>query len=354
MTGAGRSPALTVTGYAIWAATGPDGPSCVAAMRAGVSGAAEANLWDSTAGAPLNACRVQAHQWWEGASFLPALLAPVIEDCRAAIEALPGGPRGAEVPVLLAVAPPDRPGRPEALERILRDGLAERLETPLPPGSIVLPAGRCALPQLFARAADLASPLAIVAGAESFLRQAIVEAYNRRGRLLSAVNSSGFIAGEAAAALIVARGRRPGLVLTGMGLGFEPSRDGGDKDSPVTGEGLTDAMRAALTAAGMPFHDINVLLSDQNGEHFKFKEHALALMRLDRVPPEGRSRRPRGHVEHWNVVETIGEVGAALMPAAMGWAWEAGRSGWLPGRVIFTAGEDDGRRAAVVGEWQDE
>ena len=41
------------------------------------------------------------------------------------------------------------------------------------------------------------------------------------------------------------------------------------------------------------------------------------------------------------------------MPAAIGWAFEAGRSGYLPGKVIFSAGEDDGRRVAVVGEWSD-
>ena len=44
------------------------------------------------------------------------------------------------------------------------------------------------------------------------------------------------------------------------------------------------------------------------------------------------------------MVETIGEIGAAHMPAAIGWAFEAGRSGYLPGRVIFSAGED--------GEWR--
>ena len=99
---------------------------------------------------------------------------------------------------------------------------------------------------------------------------------------------------------------------------------------------------------GVQFYDIPVVMADLNGEHFKFKELALASMRVDRLPPEGGSRRPRGHVEHWNVVETIGEVGAALLPAALGWAFEAGRSGFLPGRVMLAAGEDDGMRVALV------
>jgi len=355
MSGQGRDPGLTVVGYAMWTAAGHDGPASVASMRAGVSGAGRAHLWDRATGEPLNAFRVHAHQWWEGAGFLPTLLAPVIEDCRAAIRDLPEAGRidPDAVPVLINVAPQDRPARATDLDRIVLDGVAKPPNAPLPRGSSVIAGGRAGLPHLLARAHEIGAPVCILAGVESFLRQAIVDHYDARGRLLSGTNSSGFIAGEAAAAVIVARGRRPGLVLTGMGAGQEPGRDGGSKEAPVTGEGLTDAMRAALQAARTEFHDITVLMGDLNGEHFKFKEHVFASLRLDRLPPEGGSRRPREHLEHWNVIETIGEVGAALMPAAMGWAFEAGRSGYLPGRVMFSAGEDDGRRVAVTGEWSD-
>lgn len=350
MTAAGEAPGLTVVGYAMWTAAGHDGPSSVAAMRAGVSGAARADLWDFTSGGLLNACRVQAHQWWEGASFLPALIAPVIEDCRAALRSLPGAPAPETVPVLLSLAPPDRPARAPDLDRVVMDGLAERLGGALPKGSGAVCAGRCGLPPLLGRVRDLGAPFAILVGAESFLRQVIVDHYNRAGRLLSGATSSGFVPGEAAAALVVARGRQPGLVLTGMGAGQEPGSSGA---APVTGAGLTQAMRAALDAADTDFFDITVLMGDLNGEHARFKEHAIAAMRLDRVPPEGHSRRPRETLEHWNVAESVGEAGAALMPAAMGWAFQAGRWGCLPGRVIFTGSEDDRRRVAVTGEWQD-
>jgi 3-oxoacyl-[acyl-carrier-protein] synthase-1 len=348
------APGLSVIGYGMWTAAGHDGPSTVAAMRAGVSGAETANLWDYTAGAALNAFRVHAHQWWEGPTFLPDLAHPVIEECRAQLpEELGSDP--AEIPVLLAVAPKDRPDRPPELKSLLMEGLAARDGRPLPAGSGAVAGGRVALFHLLARAAELAaqSPAVIVVGVESFLRQAIVEHYIARNRLLCAANSSGFIAGEAAAGLLIARtGRAPGpeLRLLGMGAGHEPSRDGGSKETPVTAEGLTEAMREAVKLSGLPFHDIPVVMADLNGEHFKFKELALAAMRVDQLPPEGGSRRPRGHVEHWNVAETIGEAGAALLPAALGWAFEAGRSGFLPGPVLLAAGEDDGTRIALVGE----
>lgn len=348
------APGLSVIGYGMWTAAGHDGPSTVAAMRAGVSGAERANLWDYTVGANLNAFRVHAHQWWEGATFLPDLAFPVIEECRAQVpEALGVAPE--DVPILLGVAPKDRPDRPPELERILLDGLAERNGRPLPTGSGTIAGGRVALPHLLGRAAETLRrlPVAIVVGVESFLRQRIVEHYIERGRLLCGTNSSGFIVGEAAAGLLVAptgRTRGPELRILGIGAGHERSRDGGSKEQPVRAVGLTEAMRAALKMSQVQFYDIPLVMADLNGEHFKFKELALATMRVDRLPPEGRSRRPRGHVEHWNVVETIGEVGAALLPAALGWAFEAGRSGYLPGRVMFSAGEDDGNRVALVGE----
>lgn len=77
----------------------------------------------------------------------------------------------------------------------------------------------------------------------------------------------------------------------------------------------------------------------------------MAQMRLDRAPPEGRSRRPRGYTEHWNLIEYAGEIGAALMPAQLAWAFEMGRGGLLPqNRALCFAGEDDGRRVALTSE----
>lgn len=354
----GIAPGLSVIGYGIWSALGPDGPSTIAGIRGQIIGSETSNLWDPTAGANLGCLRVAAHQWWEGPTFLPDLATPPIEECLAQVANLPPALRRAatDIPILVTVAPKDRPGRPADLETLVLDGLARKLGRPLPPGSGVIGGGRSGLPHLLATAARQADrhPLQILVGVESLLRQVIVEHYIARNRLLCGANTSGFTVGEAASALLVARTgavQGPELAITGMGTGLEPSRDGGSREQAVTGEGLTQAIRAALAVTGIPFYDFPALIGDLNGEHFKFKEQMMAQMRLDRAPPEGRSRRPRGYVEHWNLIEYAGEIGAALMPAQLAWAFEMGRAGLLPqNRALCFAGEDDGRRVALTAE----
>ena len=355
----GIAPGLSVIGYGLWSALGPDGPSSIAGVRGQIIGSEIGNLWDPTIGANLSCFRVAAHQWWEGPTFLPDLATPPIEECLAQVANL--APKtlrrpASEIPILVSVAPPDRPGRPGNLETLVMEGLARKLGRPLPPGSGVIGGGRTGLPHLLATAARHSDrhPLQILVGVESLLRQTIVEHYIGKNRLLCGANTSGFTVGEAGAALLVARtGTAQGaeLAITGMGTGIEPGRDGGSREQAVTGEGLTQAIRAALAATGIPFYDFPALIGDLNGEHFKFKEQMMAQMRLDRAPPEGRSRRPRGYVEHWNLIEYMGEIGAALMPAQLAWAFETGRAGLLPqNRALCFAGEDDGRRVALTAE----
>lgn len=352
----GLAPGLSVLGYGIWSALGPDGPSTIAGIRGQIIGSETGNLWDPTVGANLSCFRVAAHQWWEGPTFLPDLATPPIEECLAQVAHLPPALRrpASEIPILVTVAPKDRPGRPPDLETLVLDSLTRKLGRPLPPGSGVIGGGRCGLPHLLATAARQSDryPLQILVGVESLLRQSIAEHYIARNRLLCGTNTSGFTLGEAGAAILVARTgatQGPELAITGMGTGLEPGRDGGSREQAVTGEGLTRAIRAALAATGIPFYDFPALIGDLNGEHFKFKEQMMAQMRLDRAPPEGRSRRTRGYVEHWNLIEYIGEVGAALMPAQLAWAFETGRAGLLPqNRALCFAGEDDGRRVALT------
>jgi 3-oxoacyl-[acyl-carrier-protein] synthase-1 len=355
----GIAPGLSVVGYGLWSALGPDGPSTIAGLRGQIIGSEVGNLWDPTIGVNLSCFRVAAHQWWEGPTFLPDLATPPIEECLAQVATLaPPDLRrpAADIPILVTVAPKDRPGRPADLETRVMEGLARKLGRPLPPGSGIISGGRSGLPHLLATASAQSDryPLQILVGVESLIRQEIVAHYIDRNRLLCGANTSGFTVGEAGAALLVARTgstRGPELAITGLGTGIEPSRDGGSREAAVTGEGLTTAIRAALAVSGIPFYDFPVLIGDLNGEHFKFKEQMMAQMRLDRAPPEGRSRRPRGYTEHWNLIEYAGEIGAALMPAQLAWAFEMGRAGLLPqNRALCFAGEDDGRRVALTAE----
>lgn len=362
MSGTGHD-RLAVLGHAMLTALGDSGTATCAALRAGLSGARVAKLWDFTSGEYLRAARPRLHQWWEGPTMLPALAAPVIADCLAQARLLglvADTDEAPALPILLILPPTDRPHRAADLERLVLDALAERLGRPLPAGSRAVSAGRTGIVAALRVAqgllADAHVPACVVVGVESFLRQVLVRHYIDAGRLLCGANSNGFLPGEAACAVLVARqGRVPAdeLVIDGIGVGEEASGDGGDAEHPVRGTGLTQAVRQAVEAAGIVFHDLNFSISDSNGEAFKFKEAAIVAARLDRLPPDGQSRRPRRFMETWHPADGIGEVGAAVFPCLLGWAFEAGHKRYAPGRhVLLHAGEDRGARAAVVARFQ--
>lgn len=354
---------LSVLGHAMLTAVGGDGPTTCAAMRAGLSGAREAKLWDFTCGEYIKAARPRLRQWWEGPTMVPALAEPVIRQCVQQARQL-GLATGADdvstLPVLVILPPSDRPHRAPDLEQIVLDGLAARLGRPLPNGSGALAGGRTGILSALRIAhgliSDRAAPACIIVGVESFLRQVLVGHYIDAGRMFCGTNSNGFIPGEAACAVLVGRQGSVAadeLVIAGTGTGQEASGDGGNAEHPMRGDGLTQAVRQALEEAGIVFHDLNFSISDHNGEAFKFKEAAIVAGRLDRLPPDGRSRRPRGFMETWHPVECIGEIGSANFPCLLGWAFEAGFKDYAPSQhALLHAGEDNGERVALVTRFQ--
>ena len=357
---------LAVFAHGMVTAVASNGAATSAAMRAGVSGVAVANLWDKTAGQRLNAARPKMQQWWEGPGMLAPLAQAAIEECLgAAAELAPGEPGGGaqlepdRVPILLILPPPDRPLRPAGLEGIVTEDLRQRLGRALPPGSSVISSGRTGIAQALLAAHELLSggrcKACVIVGVESFLRQAIVNHYIDVGRLLCGTQSNGFIPGEAACAVLVGLGEAfeaPKLMISSIGRGVEPGGAGGSAASPVTGNGLTAAIREALTLAGIEYYHLQFLISDVNGERFKFKEATIAAGRLDRPAPAGVPPRPLGHMQIWQPAEFLGEIGAAIFPCLLGWAFEAGREAYAPSeRVLLYAGEDNGDRVAIVGHF---
>ncbi len=115
-----------------------------------------------------------------------------------------------------------------------------------------------------------------------------------------------------------------------------------DSEEPLRAEGLTGAIREAFQEAGLTIQQTHYRIADLNGEHYKFKEMTLAMGRFH--------RRPTGKLfDVWHPIEYIGDVGAAIGPIALGWAWHAGRKRYGNGpTVLCTLSNDDGARAAVV------
>jgi 3-oxoacyl-[acyl-carrier-protein] synthase I len=336
-------PSVAITAGGLVTALGFNTATSCAAIRSGVRNINEANLFDPATSVPVPCGRVNLPQWWESTEKLAELVAPAIHECLCQVD--PADVR--DVPILLGVAGPDRPHVFEGLDDRLLEWIEYRLKLPHHPLSVV--AGRAQVSAALAirRAAVLVEqkkvPACIVACVDSFLRQNVVAAFAERRRLMTPDNSNGFFPGEAGAAVLIAGlDQCKGSCLEVLGLGF--GRESGTIEStvPCRGEGLTRAIREAVTEAGIDFGTIAFRVTDLNGEHYKFKEAMIAVARMEKRP----HHEP---FELWHPIEFVGEIGAAIGPAALALALTASAKGYAPGDVaLFHFSNDDGERAAIV------
>ncbi|MET0350527.1 MAG: hypothetical protein ABW067_12125 [Rhizobacter sp.] len=334
---------LAVVASGLVTGLGFNAPATLAALRAGLSAVRETPWKDHGSGDPIKGSRVSLPHWWEGTGKLADLVAPAIHECLqvASVDDI------ASIPVLVGVSAPDRPGRPGDLDTTLLDEIAARLGSPLHPASRLFAADQAGCAQALVQARALLArpevPWVVVAGVDSLLAQDTLEARSASRRLVTGDNSNGFFPGEAGTAVLLADAERhdgPALVLLGLGFATEPATIEGT--APLRAEGLTRAMRQALEAAGVTLKDVAWRLADLSGEHYKFKEAAFAAGRLndlDRDTP----------LDIWHPIESLGEIGAAVLPCLFAMALDAGRHGRAPGRLsLCHVGSDAGERAAVV------
>jgi 3-oxoacyl-[acyl-carrier-protein] synthase-1 len=335
---------LTVTRVGMVTAVGYNAPASLAALRAGVSGIRTEAWADPLSGEPFRCARVWFPQRWGGARLFADLVAPAILECVSET-----GPDALQsIPILLGISEPGRVGRPESLEETLLDVLYARLGTQPHPDSRIYANGQtgCAHALLDARnliGARRAGAV-IVAGVDSFIDRVTLESYAYRRRILTPANFNGFLPGEAGAAVLVSTvsDERNAVRITGWGHALEsaPIED----TKPFRGEGLTRAVRAALTTAGVGLQEIGFRITDVSGEHYKFKEAMFAAMRLHKG---GRADPP----DLWHPIEYLGEIGAAILPCLLAWVSHAMRAGYAPGpRALCHVGNDAGDRAAFVVE----
>src|SRR5262245_10273041 len=164
--------------------------------------------------------------------------------------------------------------------------------------------------------------------------------YDRADRLLREDNSNGFMPGEGAGALLVGDSSgQAELLCTGIGFGLEGAHI--DSEEPLRAEGLTVAIRSALTEAGRTMRDFDFRITDISGEQYYFKEAALALARTLHEPKE--------EFDIWHPAECTGEAGALAGAAIIGLADAACRKGFTKGRnIVAHMSNDGGPRAAVL------
>jgi len=316
--------------------------SC-AAFRAKITNPTETRFIDS-GGEWIMAHQVPLEQPWRGLTKLAKMAAMAIEEV---LQELPKAHWSA-LPLLLCVAESERPGRMAGLDDQLLLQAQEELGVRFAPESGVIAQGRVGVAVALAQARNLLSlgkaTRVLVAATDSLLSWPTLSHYDQRDRLLTARNSNGFMPGEAAGALLVgaaeaAGGKAGELVCTGIGFGREAAHI--DSEEPLRAEGLTHAVKAALTDAGCQMHDMDYRITDISGEQYYFKEAALALSRT--------LRQRKEEFDIWHPAECIGEVGAASGLSIVAVAGAACGKQYSKGpNILAHMANDAGQRAALL------
>ncbi|HEY5909318.1 MAG TPA: hypothetical protein VJA21_01805 [Verrucomicrobiae bacterium] len=334
---------LAVKASGMVTAVGFNSASSCAAMRAGIRNVRRANLWDPESGKYLAAGRVPLPQWWVGLGKLADLAAPAILECFQAARPIPPE----RIPLLLGVAPADRPFRLPQLDAQILPEIEHRLGFRLHVASQVIPRDRVAVVVGLHQAAELIdgrqAPCVIVAAVDSLLQHDLKNYYLAARRLLTPINSNGFSLGEAGSAMLVAAtSDTPGGSLEILGMALTQEKATIESEDPLKAEALTEAISEALRKSSLTIQQVHYRIADLNGEHYKFKEMALALGRFPRKPT-GKT------FTVWHPIEYFGDVGAAIGPILLGWARHAGLKGYGNGTTtLCTLSNDNGARAALV------
>ncbi len=197
------------------------------------------------------------------------------------------------------------------------------------------------------RAADLitsgAAELCVVVAVDSWLDARSLRWLSERSPLHTD-RGEGVTPGEAGAVLVLASAQlvpRAEVEATVLGFGSSVEPAAHDRDVPMRGDGLTEAVQQALTNSGLELQDLRLRLSDADGGHNAAKEQMLALARLLRVRMDD--------FPLWLPAECIGHVGAAAGLVQIAWAIQAAARGYLPGSpILCTVGNFAGERAAAI------
>lgn len=317
---------------------GFNAPANFAAIRCGLNQFVETdfrfdNEW--LVGSP-----VQFEAGWRGQELLLRMGTMVIHEALQGLEAVSTN----DIPLLICLAETDRPGRTLIMEQnILRD-LQQLSGFDFHQDSTVIANGRVSGVQaidMARRLLEIGHPACLVMGIDNYLVGKTLTDYHQAGRLKTERNSDGFIPGQAAAAVVLQpadRGR--GLLVKGIGYGREPSTII-NAAVPLRADGLTAACCGALAQAGMDLGQLDYRLADLNGEHYGFREATLMLSRILRKHKQAFDIR--------HPAESVGEVGAAIVPIVCAVALASALKNYAPGPgVLCHFANDDFQRAAIV------
>ncbi len=334
--------AISIVSSGMVTAVGYDAPASCAAIRCAVDNFQETRFMDQGGAWQLGAA-VELQEPVRGRLKLIRMAAQAIAETLNE----QGDVQASQIPLLLCVAELERPGRLAQLDSSFLADIQTELGLAFHPTSNVIARGRVGAAVALLNARKLIHEgghrHVLICGVDSLLSAATLKAFEARERLLTSRNSNGFIPGEGAAAVLVSAplaNGKPQLMCVGLGFGKEAATIESD-DIPLRAEGLTKALRAALTEADCGLESMDYRVTDLSGEQFYFKEAALALSRTLRV------RKEFFHL--WHPADCIGECGAAIGPAILAVALAASRKGYGDGpNICCHLGNDAGERAAAL------
>lgn len=332
--------AVAVRSTGLVTAVGLTAEASCAALRAKVTNPTETRFIGQD-GNWIMAHEVPLQQPWRGLTKLAKMTAMAIAD---SLQHLPRD-EWSHLPLLLCVAEPERPGRMQGLDDKLFTMVEEELGLGFAPGSAVVAHGRVgvAVAMLQARSwlAGADVPQVLIAATDSLLTWATLSHYDQARRLLAENNSNGFMPGEGAGALLLGAPRSgvPELLCLGLGYAEEPAHI--ESGEPLRGDGLASALKAAAADAGLQMHDISFRVTDVAGEHYYFKEAALAVSRS--------LRQRKSAMDIWHPAECTGEAGALAGISVIAASEAACRKHYANGPTIMAHwSNDSGRRAALA------
>ena len=258
-----------------------------------------------------------------------------------ALEECARGREGEALPLLLCVPEPTEVTLP--WDRLIA-ALAFHAPGPIDERqSHVIPAGRAAIAAALTRAQEIVrsgrAPACYVGAVDSLVDGERLERLRLAGRIREEA-AAGFTPGEGAVFLRVSGAPDASAlaIISGIGVASEEATRTSDKTN--TGVALARSMRTAIGQSGIGMTDVSFLAHDVSGERFGFNELGFALARM----------RPKNMVK-WTPTLSVGEIGAAVGPLAVGYLAFLLRTGGAPGPVaMFVTASDGPFRGTVVVE----
>jgi len=327
---------------------GLDAEASTAAVRAGISALSEHPfLVDQTGDMMPGALDAEIDPYVFGSDRLVLLAESALRNLLDTVKT------GSVPKPLLSVflgLPELRPGFTDSDVEATRSGLGSLNDLPVELGSVnAYPQGHASGAVAFSaavRSAQVdATSLSIVGGVESYFHPLTMEWLDSNRQLANSVSRSGFVPGEGAAFLLLAGseavklfGMKPIARVDAVGVATETKLI--RTSDTCLGEGLTEAVKKAVSGLRPPDQAISDILCDLNTERYRGEEWGFVCLRLAQFFEDPTT--------YLSPSDRWGDMGAASVPLFAMLACDAAQKGYSTGsRALLWASSENGLRGAV-------